>query len=191
MQETTAAVTATGGSFLWRMTRTLCTSVILLSVLGTVWTAWQQSIGLTAVTVTAVDPDAEPRDPGLPMLKQTHTLPDYQLTINLSNGAKIDAGAKLDASAVNGITWTLSEPVATAQIASVTLSEQDTLISDKLAEVQLGDGVADTDLYHFQFSTQRSFAVGIQSFFRTTLGLAVCAAFFCAVFLILFLNFAV
>ena len=175
----------------WRLARAACSGVILLSVLGSVITAWQQSIGLTKVTVTAINPDAEPRDPGLPLLAQKHTLPDYQLTINLSSGTQIDAGAKLDTSAVDGISWTLNEPVPVAQIASITLSEQDAVISDKLAEVQLDDALAGTELYRFEFSTERSIAVGMQSFFRTPVGIAVVAAFFCAVFLVLFLNFGV
>ncbi|MEM7314678.1 MAG: hypothetical protein AAF497_16140, partial [Planctomycetota bacterium] len=64
-------------STIWRFTQLLCCGVILLSVLSCVVVAAIRSVGLTRVTVTALDKEAEPRDHDIPFVKQREALPDY------------------------------------------------------------------------------------------------------------------
>ena len=93
-------------------------------------------------------------------------------------------GAKPDTSAAKGLTWQVSEPVSVADVASVRLEEQDKLISDALAEVQItGDSVT-ANGYRFDFVTERSAVVGIKSFFGTPIGMAIVVGFCLAVVLI-------
>lgn len=183
MTERTDEQSAADQSDLWKIMRSICSVVILLSVLGCIIVAYEQSVGLTAVTVTSLNPENEPRDPGLPLLDQKHTLPDYAVRIQLTSGRKIELGSKPNTSAAEGLTWQLNEAVAVSSITSVVLWEQDQVVSDTLEEVQVTADLVETDSWQFQFQTQKSFATGLRAFFGTPIGLAICAAFFVAAFL--------
>ncbi|MGB0741506.1 MAG: hypothetical protein ACPGXX_15660 [Planctomycetaceae bacterium] len=183
MTERTNEKSVADHSDLWKIMRSVCGVVILLSVLGCIIVAYQQSVALTAVTVTSLNPENEPRDPGLPLLDQKHTLPDYAVRIQLTSGRKIDLGSKPNTSAAEGLTWQLNEAVTVSSITSVVLREQDHVVSDTLEEVQVTADLVRTDSWQFQFQTQRSFATGLRAFFGTPIGLAICAAFFVAAFL--------
>ena len=183
MTERTDEKSVADQSDLWKIMRSICSVVILLSVLGCIIVAYQQSVGLTAVTVTSLNPENEPRDPGLPLLDQKHTLPDYAVRIQLTSGRKIDLGSKPNTSAAEGLTWQLNEAVAVSSITSVVLREQDQVVSDTLEEVQVTADLVRTDSWQFQFQTQKSFATGLRAFFVTPIGIAICAAFFVAAFL--------
>jgi hypothetical protein len=170
----------------WRLTGWLCFSVIATSVILTVALSAYRSTGLTRIKVTAIDADAEPRDHQLPLFKQKQALPDYQVLVILREGGYLNLGTKPDRSAVGGLDWSLGSPVSLSDIASIRLQDDDKLVSDVVAEVQIdGEEVADGN-YRFEFHTQRSIEVGIQSFFQTAIGKAILAAFFVAVFLMLF-----
>lgn len=170
----------------WRLTGWLCFSVIATSVILTVALSAYRSTGLARIKVTALSVEAEPRDHRLPLFKQKEALPDYQVLVILREGGRLNLGTKPDRSAVKGLDWNLGSPVSLTDIASIRLQDDDKLVSDVIAEVQVeGEEVVDGN-YRFEFHTQRSIAVGIQSFFRTAIGQAIAAAFFVAVLLILF-----
>lgn len=169
----------------WRITRLICCGVVAISILSCVAIAAARSNGLTQVTVVALDPGVEPRDHDIPLLKQKDALPDYELVVYLSSGLTIDLGTKPNTSAVDGLEWTLNEPVSVSEVAGVRLQDQDKLISDTITEVQITGDSAEADGYRFTFTTERSAAVGVSSFFRTPIGMAIFAAFFVAVLLML------
>lgn len=172
----------------WQFTSWVCCSVIVVSVVSCVVLAAARSEGLVRVKVTAFDADKEPRDHGLPLIKQMDVLPDYEVLIMTQDGGKTNLGAKINTSAIEGLTWELSDPISITDIVGIRLQDQDKLISDSLAEVQFSDQPVRTGNYQFDFQTQRSAEVGIQSFFGTPIGLAIMGAFFIAVVLIL-LNY--
>ena len=155
--------------------------VAILSVLICVVLAVIRSVGLVAVTVTAMDAKEEPRDHNLPLIKQKEALPDYEVAVNLTDGQKILLGTKTNTSAVDGLTWRLSDPISVGEIAGIRLLDQDKLVSDEITEVQLtGDSVKDGN-YRLDFKTERSLSVGVGSFFRTPIGKAVTGAFTIAI----------
>ena len=146
--------------------------------------AAMRSNGLVTVTVTALDQAAEPRDRVIPLVNKKHeALPDYAVVVNLNDGQTIRLGAKPNSSAVDGLTWQLSNPVSVAEVASLRLQDQDALVSDTLAEVQITGDWAVQENYRFDFTLQRSLSVGIQSFFHTLIGKAIVAGFFVAILL--------
>ncbi len=127
MQETPEAITPEESQqtavSLWRLTAWLCAFVIAVSVVACVIMAAIRSTGLTQVKVTALDEASEPRDHNLPFIKRKEALPDYELTLILTNGDKVRLGAKPDTSAVDGLTWHINDPVSIADVASVRLQE--------------------------------------------------------------------
>ncbi len=173
----------------WKMVGWICGGVVVLSVLSCVVIAVMRSNGLTRVTVTALDPDAEPRDHELPFFKKKEALPDYEVIVILKGDEWVNLGAKPDRSAADGLIWELNEPISTSDIASVRLRDQDKVISDTIAEVQLlGDSTTDEN-YQFDFESQRSFSVGLRSFFRTPIGVAISGGVLIAVVLIVVSRF--
>ncbi len=171
----------------WRVVGWISVTVVVTSVLACVIIAAIRSSGLTQVTVTALNQADEPRDPILPFVKKEEALPDYEVSIQTTYDNTIRLGTKPDTSAVDGLTWHLSEPVSVSDVASISLQEKDKIISDSVAEVQiLGDSVTERG-YRFDFITQRSIIVGVTSFFGTPIGMAICAGFLIAVVL-LFAN---
>ncbi|WP_339910684.1 hypothetical protein [Symmachiella dynata] len=168
----------------WRIAGWGAVGVIVISVSLCVILAAIRSTGLTSITVTALDPAAEPRDHELPFFKQKEALPDYRLILLLNRGDQVRLGSKPDTSAADGLTWQLSDPVSLADITTVRLEDQDKLLSDTLAEVEVLDDVVVEQGYRFEFTSQRSLTVGIQSFFRTPIGQAIAAGFCIAVILI-------
>jgi hypothetical protein len=140
-----------------------------------------RSTGLVRVTVTALDPLAEPRDHTLPLIKKREAMPDYQLVVKLNRGERIKLGVRPDASAADGLTWALSDPVAVADIASIRLEDEDQLLSDAVAEVQMTGDVVEAGSYRFAFETEQSVSVGIHSFFQTPMGRTIILAFVSAV----------
>ena len=172
----------------WHVTKLICIGVVVVSLLLCVVIAILRSEGLSQVTVTALEADAEPRDHGIPLIKQKDALPDYELRINLSSGESVKLGARPNTSAVKGLTWTLNEPVSVSDIVSVRLQEQDKLVSDVVAEVELTRDSVSVDNYRFDFTTAHSLSVGVQSFFRTPIGLAIAGAFFVAILITLAPN---
>lgn len=169
----------------WKVAGWVCLAVITGSVLLCVVLAASRSTGLTRVTVTALDRDAEPRDHNIPFFKQKEALPDYQLFVVPRDGWRINLGTQLDRSAADGLEWSLSTPVSVSDIATVRLEDDDKLVSDAIAEVQItGESVTDGN-YRFDFQTERSISVGVESFFKTPIGQAISAAFFIAVLVML------
>lgn len=170
-----------------RSLKLFCLGLVVLSVLSCVGIAVSRSVGLTHVTVTALDAAAEPRDHNIPLLKQHDALPDYRLTVNTTSRSIIDLGAKPNESATDGLTWELPEPISTSDVGSIRLDDQDKVLSDAIAEVQLSSSPVTSGNYRFDFSTERSFSVGIQSFFKTPIGIAIITAFTIAL-LVIFLS---
>lgn len=174
----------------WRLIGWVCAGVIAASVIACVVMAAMRSTGLTQITITALDQKFEPRDHLLPLVKQKEALPDYEITVLLTNGNNLRLGAKPDVSAVDGLTWHLAEPVSVDDVASIRLLEQDKVIADSIAEVQfLGNSVTEGN-YRFDFTTERLASVGISSFFKTPIGKAIAAGFFIAVLLMLLSAFS-
>lgn len=150
-----------------------------------------RSDGLVKVTVTALDGTTEPRDHNLPLIKKKESLPDYQVILNLTNGQHVRLGVVPDKSAVDGLTWDLSEPVCLADIAGVRLQEQDKVVSDAVTEVQITSDSVTQDGYRFDFSSKRSTSVGVRSFFGTPIGQAIVAGFAIAVLVLILSMFCV
>ncbi len=136
---------------------------------------------MTKITVTALDKDAEPRDHDIPFLKQKEALPDYRISLLTTNQRQFDLGFKPNESAIGGLSWQLPDPMSTAEITSVRLTEKDKMVSDSIAEVQLTGNTITNGNYKFTFTTERSFAVGVRSFFKTPIGIAILVAFGLAV----------
>ena len=180
-----------GSPSLWRIAQLVCLGIILLSVLSCVALAAIRSIGLTHVTVTALDKSAEPRDHNLPFVKQKEALPDYTIAVNTTSRQRIDLGAKPNESAIAGLTWQLPDPISTCDVASIRLNDQDKILSDAIAEVQITDDSVTTGNYRFEFVTERSFSVGVQSFFKTPVGRAIAVAFTIAVLMMILSVFAI
>jgi len=171
----------------WRLAGWLCVGVIIVSVGACIVMAALRSNGLTKITVTALDAASEPRDHNLPLIKQKEALPDYELTLILTRGDKVRLGAKPDTSAVDGLTWSLSDSVSIADVASVRLREQDKVISDAVAEVQILGASTTANGYRFDFTSKRSASVGVNSFFGTPIGKAI-ACGLCVVVLLVILS---
>ncbi|MHC4400935.1 MAG: hypothetical protein ACYTG0_14760 [Planctomycetota bacterium] len=175
----------------WRLTGWLCAGVIGVSVVACVIMAAIRSNGLVQITVTALDEASEPRDHNLPFIKKKEALPDYELILILSDGGKVRLGAKPDTSAIDGLTWHVNDPVSITDVASVRLQERDKLVSDAVAEVQVLDESVTENNCRFDFTSERSISVGVQSFFATPIGMAIAAGFCIAVFLMLVSVFRV
>ena len=135
--------------------------------------------------MTALNANAEPRDHDLPLLKKQEALPDYEIIVLLHDGHRINLGSKPDKSAINGLDWTLNKPVSITDIATVRLQDQDKVVSDAIAEVQITDQPVNEGNYRFEFHTERLVSVGVQAFFQTPIGKAIAAAFLVAVLLML------
>jgi hypothetical protein len=84
----------------------------------------------------------------------------------------------------------MPDPISTSDIASVRLDDQDKILADAIVEVQLTGESVEVGNYRFEFRTERSMSVGIQSFFRTPIGMAISAAFTIAILLMLVTAFA-
>lgn len=175
----------------WRLTGWVCSGVVVASVLACVGIAMVRSIGLVAITVTALEPDKEPTDHNIPLVKRREALPDYELSLLGDDGHARYLGVKPNESAAAGLTWQLDDPVNVSQIAAVRLREKDALMSDALAEVQVLGPSLESNGYRFEFKTERSIAVGLHAFFTTPIGIAVTVAFGIAVLLIIISNFGV
>ena len=169
----------------WRLTGWICGGIVAASVISCIALAAVRSTGLSSVTVTALPGTKEPRDHGLPFVKQKEALPDYELTLVLSSGEKINLGAKPDTSAADGLTWDVERAVSTHDVASIRLEEQDKLVSDAVTEAPFDGESVTQGGYRFDFTTERSISVGVQSFFGTPIGKAIAAAFFIAILLII------
>ena len=173
----------------WQITSWLCAGTIAVSVLACLGMAVVRSLGITQITVTALDASSEPQDHNLPFVRRKEALPDYELTLMLSSGGQMPLGAKPDASAVGGLTWHVADPVSVTDVTSVRLQERDLVISDAIAEVQIhGDSVS-ANGYRFDFVTERSASVGIKSFFGTPIGKAIVVGFCLAVLLMVVVGF--
>ncbi|WP_417847214.1 hypothetical protein [Thalassoglobus sp.] len=175
--------TPTGSA--WQVTKLICCGVVSMSVLACVIVAVIRSTGLTEVRVTALSEEDEPRDHNIPLFKKSDALPDYEIIIILNQGGKVRLGAKPNTSAVNGLTWKLSKPVSLAEISGLQLQDQDKLVSDAITEVQVESESVTSGNYRFDFTTKRSFGIGIVSFLETPVGMAICGAFAIAVMLII------
>lgn len=169
-----------------KMVSWICCAVVFIAVLSCFAMAFVRSKGLTHITVTALDKKKEPRDAGLPLWKRHDTLPDYELLVCLHSGSKINLGAKPNRSAIEGLTWSLSDPISVSEIASLRLQDQDKVISDPIAEVHYASDSVEEANYRFDFETERSISVGVKSFFTTPVGSAIVAAFFVATLVMVF-----
>lgn len=171
----------------WRVTGWICGGVVVASVVACVALATMRCSGLVTIKVTALDAAAEPRDHNIPFLKQKEALPDYELALLLHDGRKVHLGSKPDTSAADGLVWQIANPVSVLDIAAVRLREQDKVVSDAIAEVQITGNTVTENGYRFDFTQQRSVAVGVESFFGTPIGKAV-ATGFCIAALVLVLS---
>lgn len=169
----------------WKIISWVCCLVIIGSVLSCVIIAAMQSEGLKEVKVTALNAAAEPRDHGIPLIRQKEALPDYELLIITQERIGYKLGAKPNTSAVEGLVWTLKKPIGIHNIVGIRLQDQDKLISDALVEVPFSRDPVVADNYRFEFQTVYSAQVGLESFFQTPIGLAIAFAFVIAVLLIL------
>jgi hypothetical protein len=183
--------TATKPISAWRLCGWVCVSVVILSVASCIVLSAFQSVALTDITVTAIDPLVEPKDHGIPLLKQVDALPDYELRLYLRRGGTLNLGAKPNSSAVNGLRWHLYEPVSVRGISTIRLQEQDKIISDSLAEVEYSDGPVIQNGYRFDFVTGRSYSTGLEAFFDLPIGKAIAAGFTIAILLLLLSFFSV
>lgn len=188
MTESTTIQTKTQNTSPWRITQYLCLGVVVLSFLSCIATAAYRSKGLTQVTVTALDSATEPRDHDLPLINQHDALPDYQLLVQLSNGGTTMLGTKLNTSAANGLTWTLNDPLPICGISSIRLQDQDMLSPDPITEVQVVSETVELDGYRFDFSTEYSASLGVESFYNTPIGLVISGAIFIAIFVMVVIN---
>ena len=173
----------------WRITGWACAAVIVGSVIACIVMAISRSDGLVSVTVTAIDPAKEPTDHNIPLVNQREARPDYELSLIGDNGDARYLGIKPDQSAAAGLTWHIDDPVSVTQIAAIRLQEKDVVMSDALAEVQLGQPIVESNGYRFEFATQRSFSVGVRTFFATPIGIAIASGFFIAVLVLILANF--
>ena len=175
----------------WRITGWLCAGVVAVSVLSCLVMAGVRSKGLVKITVTALDAASEPSDHILPFFKKKEALPDYELSLILGDNRKVALGAKPDTSAVNGLIWHVNDPVSITDVASVRLREQDKILSDSVAEVQVQGESTTQNGFRFDFVFQRSISVGVKSFFRTPIGKAISTGFCIAVIVMLLSLFRI
>ncbi|MBM82622.1 MAG: hypothetical protein CMJ78_18825 [Planctomycetaceae bacterium] len=129
---------------------------------------------LVSITVTALDESVEPRDHKIPFIKQKEALPDYQILVSHRRQFfSTHLEAKIDQSALEGLTWDLPAPISVKDITSLQLRHKDKVVSDALAEVSvIGDTIEERG-YRFDFSYEQSVAVGFDSFFDTPVGKAI------------------
>jgi len=165
------------------LTAWICGGTIIACVLACVVLGFVRSHALVSVKLTALDPDQEPRDHDVPLFRKTEALPDYQLLVIRREGGSVNLGTRPNTSAKDGLVWELTEPVSTVEIATLRLQDQDKLVSDVVAEVPLAGEPVEEGNYRFEFTTRRSFAAGVDSFFQTPVGMAIKGAFFLAVFI--------
>jgi hypothetical protein len=175
----------------WRITSWVCAAVVIGSVLACIWMASRRSAALVAVTVTALNPNDEPADLVVPLVNPREALPDYELVVMQLDGNQQYLGTRPDESAAKGLTWRLAEPLAVTQIAAVRLREKDKLVSDAIAEVQVQGKQVEAKGYRFDFGLEHSADVGIKAFFSTPIGMAISAAFFVGVLVLVLSRLAV
>lgn len=175
---------------LGRATKMIVLSTIALSVVSCFVIAAIRSEGLAKVTVTALDEAAEPVDHDLPLIKSVEALPDYSLIVNLTDGSQIKLGTRPNRSAIGGLAWQIANPVSIYDISSIRLEDEDTFLSDTIEEISLANDVVIAGNYRFEFETERSFAVGIASFFKTPIGIAITTAFSIAILIIILMLLA-
>ncbi|MEM7813208.1 MAG: hypothetical protein AAF532_17165 [Planctomycetota bacterium] len=168
----------------------LSAGVIGVSVAACVFIAANRSLGLTEITVTALDSDEEPRDHRIPFFKQNDALPDYELRCLMKRGLDLDLGVRPDTSAADGLTWRLNEPVSILDVELVRLRDKGRLKSNVVAEVIPGTDSVTRENYRFDFVTARAFSVGVKSFFATPVGVAITWGFGTAVLLLILAPFA-
>lgn len=173
------------GISLWLLTGCLALAFVVGAILTSILMSFARSTGLSEIKVTALEESAEPRDHDLPFINQKEALPDYKITVNLSNGRRIQLGTKLDTSAVDGLVWPLNELVNIDDVASIKLVEEDKLVSDAIAEVKLQGDSTTEGAYRFDFVYERSFALGVKSFFASSIGVAITSAFSIALLLLI------
>jgi len=168
----------------WGLVGWFCGVVVLASVIACVVMAAVRSVGLSVIEVTSLPGTVEPRDHGLPFVKQKEALPDYEIVLTRKDGDKVLLGCKPDHSAADGLKWQLPELESVADIAAVRLNEQDKLVSDAVAEVHIVADTVEDDGYRFRFTTERSIKIGIASFFGTPIGKAITGALTLAILLL-------
>lgn len=167
----------------WRITSWICAGFIILCLISCIVVAAQRSTALTQVTVRVLDPAAETRDHHVPLIKQKEALPDYELIITFNDGRTLRLGERPDTSAAVPITWHPSDLPPVNDIATIQLVEQDQVISDLIADVEVRGETVIENGYQFDFTTEHRFATGLSSFFKTPIGLAIMMGFGLAVFL--------
>ena len=174
----------------WRTTAWICCTVIVGSVVACLVVASIKSEGFIGVTVTATDKSVEPKDHNIPFIKRTDALPDYQLIVVTKRWSTVKLGAKPNTSAVEGLEWTLTDPISVADIVGIRLVDQDKVLSDALTEVEVSDSSITSKGFRFDFETQRSLKVGLESFFDTPIGKTITTAFSIAILIVILAFFA-
>jgi len=169
----------------WHLSKIVACSLIVLALAASIFIGASKNKGLETITVTAISADKEPKDHNIPLFKRKEALPDYEVHVVYKNERTETLGARPNMSAANGITWTCSEPIAIYEIASIRLSDKDQMSSDVLQEVSIGKGEVTSGNYVFKFETASSASIGLWSFFKTPLGLAILGVVAIAVLLML------
>ena len=108
----------------WQIIGRIAATVVVASVLLCVFLAWLRSTALTQITVTAIDPKAEPSDHQLPFVKQKEALPDYELFVIRQTDVRIDLGVRPDRSAAGGLEWNVPEPVSVRAVLPLSFFQQ-------------------------------------------------------------------
>ena len=157
----------------------VCGGVIVVAVGACVGLAAARSEGVTGVTVTALDPAAEPRDHAVPLVRRREALPDYRVTLVRASGTTATLATRYNTSAAGGLSWRVDPPVPLFDLASVRLEDEDKLSDDRLADVsaaRLRAGPVTEGNYRLEVTTARSFGAGLEAFFATPAGRAILAA---------------
>ena len=158
--------------------------LILLAIGTSISMAYQRRMVLKQITVTYLG-EEEHRDHSIPLYKRKEALPDYTIELQHTDRGTVKLDTHLDQSALEGLTWTLSELYSCKDIPTIRLYDEDKIISEDLAEIAFdGQPVTEND-YQFEFELETSFETGLASFWKTPVGTAIIWAFGALVLLFL------
>ncbi len=156
----------------------LAVFLIMVVVLSAV-----HGVAITAVTVQIKPGVEEPDDKKLPGGDDADRLPDYKLLIEKADGALIRLGTKLNTSAREPLTWTVSDPISLRYCQTIVLIEEDKLLDDQLAKTNVPGTTFETDKYTFRLETTRTFKAAQEYLADTPVGIAILVGIGLAIFL--------
>lgn len=148
-------------------------AIILLAGLFIVL-SWRNSLMLQSVSICIKEGVKENFEPPALGFNAPHQLPDYRVKLKLSGKfLAVDLGTKLDTSATNWLEYPVSDVVPVRRLQEVIVIEEDKLASDILERVQGSGPEMEGANFKYRLATARSFEVGLNWFFSTTLGKAI------------------